>query len=278
MRVNLLFTLDSRYIGPLKVLLTSLRANNPGISFSFFLAESGMEEECIREIETWCGAYGAKLSVITLDGTLFESAPVSRQYPKEMYYRLLAPSFLPEGVDRILYLDPDILCINPLSSLWEIDMQGNIFAAASHTGIAEIANGVNRLRLGIAHDYCNSGVILIDVERARAEIRPSDILSYAEKHQSTLILPDQDVLNALYGNKILSIDDAIWNYDARKYSSYIIRSSGAMDTRWVMENTVFLHFCGKAKPWKKSYAYRYGVLYQHYKELSRREWSNLAKS
>jgi len=34
-----------------------------------------------------------------------------------MYYRLLAFKFLPEELDRILYLDPDILVINPIDEL-----------------------------------------------------------------------------------------------------------------------------------------------------------------
>ena len=81
----------------------------------------------------------------------------------------------------------------------------------------------------------------------RFMIKPEDIFSFVREHASGLVLPDQDVLNVLYGDRIMEIDDFIWNYDARKYSSYIIRSSGAMDTRWVMENTVFLHFCGRLR-------------------------------
>nr|WP_243005008.1 glycosyltransferase [Hungatella effluvii] len=41
-----------------------------------------------------------------------------------MYYRLLAPHLLPEPLEKILYLDPDILVINPLRSLWEPDCAG----------------------------------------------------------------------------------------------------------------------------------------------------------
>ena len=37
-----------------------------------------------------------------------------------------------------------------------------------------------------------------------------------------------------------------------------------------MEHTAILHFCGKAKPWKPGYVYRFGVLYHHYAQLTRR--------
>lgn len=221
----------------------------------------------------WCLEKDWKFYNIDAEDTLFEEAPVSKQYSKEMYYRLLAPHILPTSVRRGIYLDPDILVINPLRALWEIDLHSCLFAAASHTGIAEIANGVNRIRLVTDHDYYNSGVLLIDIENGRKEIMPDDIFRYVRRHQNSLILPDQDVLNAVYGSRILPIDDSVWNYDARKYYSYVLKSSGDYDEKWVMENTAILHFCGKAKPWKQSYPYRFGVLYRHYMQIAVRDWN-----
>lgn len=83
-------------------------------------------------------------------------------------------------------------------------------------------------------------------------------------------MPDQDLLNARYGDRVLPIDDVLWNYDARNYNNYLLRSSGVCDVRWVMQNTAILHFCGSAKPWKPRYHYRFGLLYRHYMQLTQR--------
>lgn len=48
----------------------------------------------------------------------------------------------------------------------------------------------------------------------------------------------------------MPLEDAIWNYDARNYSSYLLRSGGVYDRQWVMQHTAILHFCGREKPWK----------------------------
>lgn len=53
-----------------------------------------------------------------------KSSLVSKQYPKEMYYRLLAAQILPAELDKVLYLDPDILVINSLRPLWELGLEG----------------------------------------------------------------------------------------------------------------------------------------------------------
>ena len=89
-----------------------------------------------------------------------------------------------------------------------------------------MANNVNRLRLGTERDYFNSGVLLIDLARCRAEVKPEEIFSYVSEHAEELLLPDQDILNALYSSRILELDDALWNYDARNFKNYLMRSNG----------------------------------------------------
>ena len=270
--MNILITLDENYFPRLRVLLTSLKMNDPGEHFDIYLLYSGLSERMLRAVERWCRAAGYEFHPIRMDGDLFENAPVSSRYPTEMYYRLLASRLLPQELNRIIYLDPDILVINPLRPLWETNMSGWLFGAAAHTGKTELANDVNRLRLGVEHDYYNSGVLLMDLELGREEIIPEEIFRYVEEHRMELLLPDQDLLNAMFGERIFPLDDAVWNYDARNYNNYVMRSSGKYNVKWVMENTAILHFCGKAKPWKPGYIYRFGVLYQHYEQLAGRSW------
>ena len=272
MRINLLATLDRNYLTQLKVMLTSLYMNTPEDSFSFFILHSNLSDEDLDEISRWCVKRGWSFFSIAVDDTLFRDAPVSSQSPREMYYRLLAPYLLPHTIERIIYLDPDTLVINPIRKLWEMDLGDCIFAAAAHTGVTEIANGVNRIRLKTESDYYNSGVLLFDLESGRKDIIPEDIFAFVRKHEKELLLPDQDLLNMMYWKQILPLDDSIWNYDARNYSSYFIRSAGLCSTDWVMKNTSVLHFCGKAKPWKPGYIYRFGILYKHYMQLAERSW------
>ena len=125
------------------------------------------------------------------------------------------------------------------------------------------------IRLGTEGKYFNSGVMRMDLKLARERVWPEEIFRFVREHPEKLLLPDQDVLNSLYGADIFELDDAVWNYDARRYSSYLLRSGGAADTNWVMAHTAVLHFCGSAKPWKPRYPYRFGVLYQHYQQLER---------
>lgn len=274
--MELLVTVDKNYILPLQVMLTSLYMNNPGEDVELYLLHSRLQEKELEPLEKQCGRLGYKFFPVKIEDSWFSQAPVTKQYPREMYYRLLAPCFLPQKLHRILYLDPDILVINSLKPLWETDMKGRLFAAAAHTGKTNLANNINQVRLGTTHKYFNSGVLLINLDQGRKEILPEEIFRYAGEHAKELLLPDQDILNAVFGSRTLELDDYLWNYDARNYSTYLLWSGGVCDMDWVMENTGILHFCGKTKPWQAGYIHRFGILYKHYMQINRRLDQSLA--
>ncbi len=264
----ILVSLDSNYIRPLKVMLKSLFLNNPGEKFVIYLMHSSITDEELDDLGRYVGDHGHRLEIITIDEKCFSNAPVILYYTREMYYRLLAHKFLPNDLDRILYLDPDILVINPIRKLYDMDIDGYLYAAAYHK-IPSI-KGINKIRLN-PYDieaYYNSGVLLMNLDLHRKCIREKDIFDFIEKNRLKLIMPDQDVLNALYSKKIKSIDEKYFNYDARYYNYYKLTSHNVWDMDHVIRNTVILHFCGKKKPWKKSYSGKFHALYKHYEKLA----------
>lgn len=270
MATDLLVTLDENYIEQMKVLMTSIYISNPGEIFNIYLIHSGISNEKLDDLENDLAKISYKFFPIKAEDGLFSSARVTDRYPKEMYYRLLAGELLPKNLKKILYIDPDILVINSLKEIWETDIREFLFAAASHTGKTDMANNVNKIRLGTDTDYYNSGFLLINLDMARKEIVPEEIFAYADENYKNLLLPDQDILNAMYGDKILPLKDSIYNYDARNYSTYLFKSKGEEDLAWVMENTVVLHFCGRDKPRKKNHRTKFTALYRHYMSLCQR--------
>ena len=222
--MELLVSLDQNYLPQLRVMLTSLTCNDPGVHCRVWLLHSGIPQPKLDKLAQGLEGLGHRLEPVLVDQSLFGSAPVTDRYPQEMYYRLLAAQLLPDTLDRVLYLDPDILVINPVRALYDTDLEGDLMAAATHTGLlAGITDPVNRLRLENyeAEAYYNSGVLVMDLSAMRREVRPGDIFDYAREHADILLLPDQDVLNGLYGGQILGVDDSLWNYDARRFDRYL---------------------------------------------------------
>lgn len=270
--LNILLTLDRNYILPARVLLASLCINNPGEQFDVYIAADGFTDGDHENLRRLLAHFHARYHTVTIDESWFSGAPTLRYYSRAMYYRLLAGRMLPEHLHRILYLDPDMLVTGKIRPLYETDMGENLYAACIHRGIVDLSTPVNRIRLSTyeTEGYFNSGMLLMNLARIRSLVFPQVIFDYVKENRALLVLPDQDVLNGLYGRHILALDEQRFNYDARKYREYLLSSSGEHDRNWVMENTVILHFCGRKKPWHSGYRGRFSMLYRHYMQLTDR--------
>lgn len=268
--LEIVVTCDEGYLGPLRTMLLSLRTNNRAENIRVWILHRGIPQLALESLAVFCGHIEIELAPRMVDQALFAHARSSERYPQEMYYRMLATHVIDADIDRALYLDPDILIINPLTPLFDIVLDDCVFAAASHTDAVHPATALNNVRLNTNEVYFNTGVILMDMRRAKALIDPDEILAFAMEHERKLLFPDQDIFNALYGERTLPVPDQVWNYDARKYPDNIIRTGGEATLDWVMNNTAILHFCGRDKPWAPKYRGQFAALYKHYATLARR--------
>lgn len=263
--LNLLFVIDDGYVDQLKVTCYSIDQQVSGARIQVYL----MQKEPLKrqmELLQFFEQLGWAYHPVIVGQDLFKDAPTTDRYPDTIYYRLLAQEFLPADLDRILYLDADIICLNDFQDFYQQEMGNQLYAAASHNADGSIMELVNKLRLNnyeMESSYFNTGVLLMNLNQIRKVVKRQDILDYIDKNRLKLILPDQDVLNGLYADRVIAVPDEIYNFDARYSLLYQARSSGAWDLDWVMSNTVFLHFAGRDKPWKPGYTTRYAALYKY---------------
>ena len=278
--INILVTLNSNYIPPLKVLLKSLFFHNKDEQFTIYLIHSELTKQELDLLRFYIEEHGQHFYPIFVKKELFNDAPVFRHYSVEMYYRLVAHLFLPDNVDRILYLDPDIVAINPITDFYYTEFDDCLFVAAEHEHIARFVKGINNLRLNtpFAKGYFNTGVLLMNVTLMRKLVSLKEIYQFIKKNKYKLILPDQDVLNGLYWDKIKPVDSYRYNYDARFFEFGKISRKIAGDLSWIKKNTIFIHYCGKDKPWRVDYKGGLGIFYQRYAEMIQSNQENILSS
>ena len=147
--INLLVTLDCNYLYQLNVMLTSLLDSEPEGCFRVFLLSRGIEEEKLALTRRVLAGRG-ELCPITIREEQLEGAPTTDRYPLEIYYRIFAAKYLPRELDRVLYLDPDLVVNHSIRHLYDLPMGKELFAAASHIG--NVLHLVNELRLDMDED------------------------------------------------------------------------------------------------------------------------------
>ena len=265
--IAILVTLDALYLRPLCVMLRSLAARTPERDFRVFVLHSSLTPADLDAVRRAIEGCRMTLEEIRVSGGGLDGAPTTDRYPREMYYRIFAAQVLPPELDRVLYLDPDVLAINPVEKLYATPMGDALFAACSHVHAS--LRKLNELRLGMKKDapHINSGVMLLNLSRLRREQRPETVQEWLAEHKS-LFLPDQDVISTLYGDRILLLDALQYNLGEKFYLSCRLRprsvGEGRPDLAWVRQNTVLIHYCGRNKPWKPRYIGELGVFYDEF--------------
>ena len=260
MHMNLLMTLDRNYVPQLNVMLFSALHSDSAAHFDVYLLhDEGLSEEDVAGTRVLLGQRG-ELHLIRVNEDGLADAPTSDRYPKTIYYRIFAAKYLPDTLDRVLYLDPDIVVRQSLRELYEMPMGTAFFAAATH--IRGFLHRFNELRLDMDEDspYINSGVMLMNLQALRAEQNTQAVFDYMDAHKGRLMLPDQDIISALYGQRILPLDPIRYNMTEKLFALHRHNGDG-MTLEDVRQQSAVIHYCGRNKPWKPGYMGELNVFY-----------------
>lgn len=262
--MNLLFAISRSHISLLLSCLHSIQVRGGAGSYQVYVLHSDLTDESEESIRRAAGA-PFQFQFIHVPEELFAGFPETARYPKQIYYRLAAPLLLPRDLERVLYLDVDTVVINPLAPLYQTDFEGNWFAACTHT--EKFLRKFNQFRLKLDKNvpYINTGVMLMNLPQLRQHLDLGRIREYGLANQHLLVLPDQDILTALYGDKVKILDTLLYNISDRVLAFHNANpSSPTLDLQWVQENSVVIHYFGKNKPWEPHYIGILDTFYHQY--------------
>ena len=100
---------------------------------------------------------------------------------------------------------------------------------------------------------------------SRAAVSSRSVMLY----RKALLLPDQDVISALYGDRILRLNPWRYNMTERLLTAALLTPGHPVDLEWVLENSAIVHYCGRNKPWKPNYLGKLDCVWQQYADLVR---------
>ncbi|MBR2733031.1 MAG: glycosyltransferase family 8 protein [Selenomonadaceae bacterium] len=136
------------------------------------------------------------------------------RYSIAMFYRFLIPKVFPPEVEKVIYLDSDVVVNLGIRELWRLELGDKPLAAANETAIdaARLKRSVAMkyliLQKLVAYDdYFNSGVLLMNLNFLRGdEASINRGLKFLSEHPQ-MAWPDQDVLNYLYAANYVKLSE-----------------------------------------------------------------------
>ena len=141
-----------------------------------------------------------------VDGTKFCDLPAldDAAVTQAAYYRLELARLLPLSIDKVLYLDGDIIVRKCLDELWNTDISN--FAVAVVTDFLEQSHEEeNYLKVERKCGYFNSGVMLVNLKYWREHNLREDYYRFIQNHPERIRYWDQDVLNYVLNEQKLKL-------------------------------------------------------------------------
>ncbi len=251
--ISVLFCADPGYVQHLAVAAVSLARSNPDCTLDVHLLARARDPAVEARLARSLAAFpNLSLTIHHVDAADLGRLPVARYWTPDVYLRYLAPDVLPASLERVLYLDCDLVVLDDIRPLWQTDLDGRALGAASDfPWDPDGSDAARRGALGIALDrpYVNSGVLLLDLGRWRRDAIAPRLFDFAERHACDLVFPDQDALNAVLGGDIHLLD-CRWNLQARMIG--LARKAFPDEfaaTRHARRHPAILHYTTADKPW-----------------------------
>ncbi|MBW4598123.1 MAG: glycosyltransferase family 8 protein [Calothrix sp. FI2-JRJ7] len=253
--ISIISGADDRFAMGLAVTLYSALANlDPGRAVDFYIIDGGISNQNRHRLTRVLSSdrITVRLKWLKPNCESLGEVWVSEQWGLATYFRLLAPELLPTQLNRVIYLDSDLVVEGSLAKLWEEEFDDCPALAVQDYWLPYVSTTwalhETYQELGLPPDthYCNSGVIVMNLKHWREENLAQKALEYVRKYQKM----DQEGINAVMAGKWKLLDPR-WNVQIWS----VVRSVIELPCKPadLLRNAFILHFTAPIKPWHPLY-------------------------
>ena len=250
--MNILLAPNNYYVMPSVVLLQSL-FDVTEEQLDIYLMYSDLSDGNFNKLESFITDHGGRFHALPVSAQTFDEANVSGHITQETYYRLLAQDLLPAELERVLYLDADIIVTGSLKEFYYMSFDNTdggpcYYVVCEGPGVSKRAREVyDNLEISYEYPYFNEGVLLINLSLLRENYDTKTFLEYVRCKGKSLKNHDQDALNALFYDKVKYVD---WHI----YNQTILHISDINEAKNRLEKAKIIHYAGPDKPWNYTYS------------------------
>ena len=220
--ITLVVVSDDHYVILLAALIRSIEENlSAGINLDLWIISDGVTDEHKAKMNASVNPGISSLHWHNIEDVVQGAAlPKDRSsYPLNIYARLFIPYFIPESIEKVLYLDVDMIVLEDLSKLWKTDITDHVLAAVLDSRVQTFDNSwggiINYKQLGLQakSEYFNTGLLLINTKMWRVKNVTEQIFDVIGKNLKYANYPDQYGLNIVMADGWKHLD-AGWNHFA----------------------------------------------------------------
>ena len=244
MQIHICFAADDRYAPHAAALVVSIMSNksqSEEITFYFLSDKTSQHvQETFRKMSQ---QWGFTLHIIGGSDELLKDFPLYNQ-SRAPYLRILMDRMLPQSLDKVLYLDCDIIVATSLSPLWETDI--------SEKYAAVVAEAVRVAHMPVDGPYFNSGMMLLNLKKYREENMAEKVISWGKTHPDRVRFADQCMFNGAFQGNVVYLPCkwnvfGSWLLDLHIQNGFVSLPYLLQDIQKAEKDPGIVHFL--SKPW-----------------------------
>ncbi len=271
--INVVFASDNNYAQHTAVAMASVLVNTKvPQKVRFYLIDDEIQNENKAKITKTVQNLGGSVEFIKIKNSRLEDCYVSGELSRASYFRLDIANILDESIEKIIYLDCDLLVYDDIEKMWQLDMGGKPVAATCDLGImasARVRRQKNQF-IGLPFDapYFNAGVLMMDLKQWRSGNFAESIIALAT--QNKYPNHDQDALNKFFMNNWQEIP-LRWDVIPPVFNLFLkIVTKPALRKKAIEAklNPAIFHYAGGYKPWEYEIHEGFNEKYYEYLKLT----------
>lgn len=183
--------------------------------------------------------------------------------------KFMLPEVL-KDLDKVLYLDGDIVVQNDLLELFSINIEDYYAAVVKDMSPVLMYIPSQLTVLNLNHKaYFNSGVMLLNLKKLREDNIAAELIEY--RHNGKNFFMDQDALNVCFKEKVkyISMFYNLRTADTERFSLEQILNfynlKSIKNKKDLIKKAAIIHFAGKIKPWNTYNKYFTGIFAKNFK-------------
>jgi lipopolysaccharide biosynthesis glycosyltransferase len=252
-RLTLVAAADRSYCVHLDVMLTSVRHHLPPTrQMDVYVITAQLQDS---DIPWRARLAGDTLRCVSPCISSPAELPVRRgdHVSLATYYRLFLADFVPAEIERVVYLDSDLVVLDDLSRLLNTDLGGRTAGAVrsfSAPYLRSAGPAFTDMACGADAPYFNAGVLLIDTTMWRARDVKQRALGFLASHPEKVRFWDQDALNFVLVDDWVELD-LRWNRtsDYHQHDHTQPLPPFSVDEWQSLVKPYVVHFVSGYKPW-----------------------------
>lgn len=270
--MNIVCCTDHNYVMPTGVMICSACVNHSNCRINFHvICNKDVTDEDKNDLTNIVRQYHHSICFYPVEFEIPSSFTINRgRQPKHItisaYYRLFLAQILPQKIDKVLYLDCDIIVRHSLEEMYNTDIKNYAVGVVTDMGDGSLLF-YSYLRYSPKYGYFNSGVLLINLSYWRNKNLLQDFIDFATQYPERVILHDQDIMNFVLKDQKKQLPLTYNFQHGFLFEELGISWEYEEELKETIKNPYILHFTGK-KPWVKGCDHPYRDEFIKYKELT----------